>query len=191
MTTENIHTYLNLFHRIGDLEFQLLSDRFKERSFRKGDIITSPGDVQKELYFITEGVQMSFFDTGDKSHVIAFTYPPNLCAIPESFSFQQPSAYTLMCLSDSKMYYITYNDLQETFNRSQEVERLFRKLAETILAGMINRHLELHSLSIEERFTQFCNRSPHLLQIVPHKYLASYLSIDPTNFSKLFNRVQF
>jgi hypothetical protein len=33
-------------------------------------------------------------------------------------------------------------------------------------------------------------RSPHILQLVPHKYLANYLGIDATNFSKLLNRVR-
>lgn len=134
---------------------------------------------------------MSFFETEKKTHVIAFTYPPNICAIPESFSFQKPSTYYLTCLTDSEMDAIRYADLQRVFDRSQRVERLFRRMTEAVLAGMINRHTELHSLSMEERYRAFCQRSSHLLQSVPHKYIASYLGIDPTNFSKLFNRVKF
>jgi hypothetical protein len=64
-------------------------------------------------------------------------------------------------------------------------------MTEAVLAGMINRHIELHSLSMEERYRTFCQRSAHLLHTVPHKYIASYLGIDPTNFSKLFNSVRF
>ena len=45
-------------------------------------------------------------------HVIAFTYHPNVCAIPESFAFQVPSKYFLSCLSRSEMEYISYDDLQ-------------------------------------------------------------------------------
>ena len=85
---------------------------------------------------------------------------------------------------------LSFDELQRIFDRSQAIERLFRKMTEAILAGMINRHIELHSLTIEERFRVFCQRSPHLLQLVPHKYIASYLGIDPTNFSKLFNSVR-
>jgi hypothetical protein len=48
----------------------------------------------------------------------------------------------------------------------------------------------LHSLSIEDRYRIFTQRSAFLLQLVPHKYIASYLHIDPTNFSKLFNTVR-
>jgi CRP-like cAMP-binding protein len=185
------HDYFNLFHPFSDADYTLLDEKLKSKSFRKGDLITVPGQIQRELFFVKSGVQMSYFDASNKTHVIAFTYPPNLCAIPESFSFQQPSKYFLTCLTDSEMDYITFDELQKLFDHSQQIERLFRKITEVVLAGMINRHIELHSMTIEERFKTFCQRSPHLLQLVPHKYIASYLSIDPTNFSKLFNSVKF
>ncbi len=89
------------------------------------------------------------------------------------------------------MDYITYDDLQVLFGQSQSIERLFRRMTEAVLAGMINRHIELHAMSMDERYKTFCQRSPYLLHLVPHKYIASYLGIDPTNFSKLFNHVKF
>lgn len=185
------YEYFRLFHEIPRADFELLMGKLRPRAFKKGEFITVPGQVQKQLYFVKSGVQMSYFETDKKQHVIAFTYPPNLCAIPESFSFQMPSKYYLTCLTDSELHYLTYDELQELFSQSQQIERLFRRMTEAVLAGIINRHIELHSMSIEERFKTFCQRSPHLLQLVPHKYLASYLSINPTNFSKLFNHVRF
>lgn len=183
--------YFKLFHDISTADYYLLSDNLKTKVFKKGDLITAPGQIQRELYFVKSGVQMSYFDTHNKTHVIAFTYPPNLCAIPESFSFQIPSNYFLTCLTDSEFDYITFEELQKLFDQSQQIERLFRRMTEAVLAGMINRHIELHSLTIEERYKTFCQRSVHLLQLVPHKYIASYLGIDHTNFSKLFNSVKF
>jgi CRP-like cAMP-binding protein len=185
------HEYLKLFHDIDFADYNLLTKNLKSKAFNKGDFITVAGQIQRELYFVKSGVQMSFFDAESKIHVIAFTYPPNLCAIPESFSFQTPSKYFLTCLTDSEMEYITFEELQKLFDQSQQLERLFRRMTEFVLAGMINRHIELHSMTIEERFKTFCQRSSHLLQLVPHKYIASYLGIDPTNFSKLFNTVKF
>ncbi len=183
--------YFNFFHKVSTADYDLLVSKFKSRAFKKGEFITVPGQVQKELYFVKSVVQMSYFDADDKSHVIAFTYYPNLCAIPDSFQFQAPSKYFLTCLMDSEMEFITFDELQKLFDESQQIERLFRKMTEFVLAGMINRHIELHSLTIEERYRSFCQRSPHLLRLVPHKYIASYLGMDPTNFSKLFNRVTF
>jgi CRP-like cAMP-binding protein len=169
----------------------LLKESLKSRSFKKGEFITTPGQIQRDLFFVTSGVQMSYHETNDKTHVIAFTYPPNPCAIPESFSFQIPSKYFLRCLTESEFNSISYDALHKLFDQSHGLERLFRKMTEAVLAGLINRHIELHSLTIEQRYTTFCQRSPHLLQLVPHKYIASYLNIDSSNFSKLYNSIRF
>jgi CRP-like cAMP-binding protein len=186
-----LYEYLRLFHDLSKPDFDLLTENLYPKKFSKGEIITKQGQVHRELFFVKSGVQMSYFESEQKIHVIAFTYPPNLCAIPESFNFQAPSKYYLSCLSDTEVDCLSFEDLQNLFTQSQQIERLFRKMTEVILAGMINRHIELHSQSIEERFKNFGQRSPHLFQLVPHKYIASYLGIDPTNFSKLFNSIKF
>ncbi|MFN3381588.1 MAG: Crp/Fnr family transcriptional regulator, partial [Runella zeae] len=41
-----------------------------------------------------------------------------------------------------------------------------------------------------DRFRCLLQRSPHILQLVPHKYLANYLGMDATNFIKLINKVR-
>jgi CRP-like cAMP-binding protein len=184
------HSYLKLFHNIGAADYALLTGNLKPRTFKKGDLIISPGQIQRELYFVRSGVQMSYFETDKKIQVIAFTYFPNLCVIPGSFSSQTPSTYSLSCLTDSELEYLNFEEIHQLFDQSRSIERLFRRMTEVILAGMIDRHIELHALTIEQRFRTFCQRSPHLLQVVPHKYIASYLGIDPTNFSKLFNHVR-
>ena len=185
------YEYFKLFHNIGTADYNLLTDNLKTKTFKKGDFITVPGQIQRELYFVKSGVQMSYFDTGDKIYTLSFSYFPYLCAIAESFSFQVPSKYFLVCLTNSELEYITYDTLQKLVDQSQQIERLFRRMTEAMFADMIDLHIELRALSIEERYKTFCRKSPHLLQLVPHKYIASYLGIDPTNFSRLFNNVKF
>ncbi|MBX7126022.1 MAG: cyclic nucleotide-binding domain-containing protein [Cyclobacteriaceae bacterium] len=183
--------FLNQFHPISGQDYDLLVAAMVPRTYSRGDTIVASGQVQRELFFVREGVQMAAYEEGDHPQVIAFTYAPNLCAIPDSFSLQKPAPSCLRALTDSALDAISYEELQRIFDRSQSVERLFRRMTEAILAGVIHRHWELHALSMEERYKQFCRRSPHLLQLVPHKYIASYLGMDATNFSKLYNRVKF
>ena len=185
------YNFIRSVHDIDKETFQLLTENFKTKCFKKGEHIVKPGQIEREIFFTKIGVQMYCFDANSKMNIIGFSYAPNICAIPESFFFQKPSKYYLTCLTDSELYYLTFEDLQKIFDKSQQVERLFRKLAESVGIGLINRQIELRTTTIEERFKIFCQRSPHLLQLVPHKYIASYLAIDATNFSKLFNNVKF
>ena len=72
----------------------------------------------------------------------------------------------------------------------REIETLFRKTTELFLLGVMQRHHELMAFDMETRFTTFVRRSPHLLQMVSQKDLASYLRMDSTNFSKLINKIR-
>lgn len=182
--------HLVLFRSLPENDLHLLIKKLKPKSFKKGAPLVEVGAVQRELYFIKSGIQMAYFNSLEKDYVMAFTQCPDLCAIPDSFSFQTPFHFRLVAITASEVDSLTYVDLQTLFDQSPALERLFRRMTEKILAGIITRHVELHSLTMEERFKAFCKRSPHLLKEVPHKYLASYLGIDPTNFSKLFNSVR-
>lgn len=185
------HQYLNQFHSLSSAEYALLTQNLRVKSFKKGEVLVAPGQIQREMYFVKSGVQMSYFDNHGKNHVLAFTYAPNLCAVPDSFSFQKPSKYFLSCVSDSELASLSFNTLQDVLDQSPAIERLYRVMSQVVLVGVMDRHVELQSRSMEERYVAFCQRSPHLLQQVPHKYIASYLNIDPTNFSKLYNTVKF
>lgn len=185
------YEYFRLFHDLSQADYDLLTAELQTKACKKNELLVVPGQTQRELYFVKSGIQMSYYATEKIPDVIAFTYAPNICAIPESFSFQTPSKCFLTCLTDSELDYISYEALQKLFDQSQQIERLFRKMTEAVLAGIINRHHELQALTIEERYRAFCSRSAHLLHLVNHKYIASYLSISPTNFSKLFNTVKF
>lgn len=158
--------------------------------FPRKSIITSAGETERYLYFVHEGIQKAYYIYGDKIHVMAFTYPPSISGIPESFLTQTPSKYYLECLTDSRMQRISFRRHQELMRRFRPIETLFRKGTEKLLIGVLERHYELLAYDIETRFRSFTARSPHLLTMVPHKDLASYLRIDPTNFSKLLGRIK-
>ena len=186
----NLLPFLQQFYAISEQDYELILSKCMNKQYEKGELITLEGMVQKELLFVNEGVQMSYFNNDGKMHIMAFTYPPSISGVPDSFFFQKPSKYNLEALNNSSFKAISFSKLNELFDENHNIERLFRKITETVLAGMIQRHLELHSLSMEQRFRLFAQRSPHLFQLVPHKYLANYLHIDPTNFSKLYNRIK-
>lgn len=186
-----LYEFIKSIHDIGNEEYQLFTKDFIPKEFKKGEDIIKPGQIEKQIFFTRSGVQMYYFDSNDKINILGFVSPPNFCAIPESFFYQNPAKYYLTCLTDSELDYLPFESLQKLFDKSQQIERLFRKLSESVIVGLINRQIELRSTTIEERFKAFCRRSPHLLQQVPNKYIASYLAIDPTNFSKLYNTVKF
>ena len=161
-----------------------------EEKFTKKTIITEEGQVQKDIYFVIEGMQKSYFLNDGKEHVMAFTYAPSFSGIPESFFTQTPSKYYLETITDTKVLKISYEKHMNLLREHRPIETLFRVATEKILFGLVQRHHELMAYNIETRFKTFLQRSPHLLNQIPHKDLASYLRIDASNFSKLLGKVK-
>lgn len=159
-------------------------------SLPKRTIMTAPGDTEKYWYFVMDGLQKSYHLHDEKQHIIAFTYAPSFSGIPESILTQTPSKYFLETVTDSKFLRIPYEKHQRLMKEHHEIETLFRKATEFFLIGILERYYELMAFDIETRFKTFVKRSPHLLQVISQKDLASYLRIDSTNFSKLMNNVR-
>ncbi|GAA4354455.1 hypothetical protein GCM10023185_16330 [Hymenobacter saemangeumensis] len=191
-TPDDYKTFLRRFHPgIDDASLQLLLAELRPLSIKKGEFLIQAGQVQKELMFVYSGVQITCFDHEGTEHVTTFFYAPSLAGLPDSFLYQTPAQDNIRALSDSEFGCISFQRLQELFDESQPLERLFRKMIEAKLVGLITRHKEFHALTIKERFQRFAQRSAHLFHLVPHKYIANYLHINPTNFSKLYNSTRW
>lgn len=187
MTTDDFIDYLYAIHPVDrDILREFTSAWTEVRCARK-EILTREGDIQRSILFVREGIQRSYYIRDGREFTIAFTYAPSFSGIPESFFTQTPSRYFLECITPGTMLRLSFERYEALMDRYPQIERLSRKATELVLAGLAQRIYELLALPMEERFTNFVRRSPHLLTMVPHKHLASYLGMDPTNFSKLLN----
>ncbi len=187
---KELKSYLKLFHDVSDDVIDNYVSLWKEYNVSKKQTLIVPGQIEKHFYFVVDGVQKSFYLHREKEHVIAFAYPPSFSGIPESFLTQSPSKYYLETVTHSQLLRISYEQHLKYMLEHREIETLFRKITEFFLKGVIQRQHEIMALSMEERFRIFVGRSSHLLQIIPQKDIASYLNIDPTNFSKLINKIR-
>lgn len=163
---------------------------WKAYDLSKRTIMTAPGETERYMYFVLEGIQKSYYAHEDKQHIIAFAYAPSFSGIPESFFTQTPSRYFLETITDSKFIRLSYEKHQALLQEYRELDTLFRKATELFLVGVLQRQHELMAFDMETRFKLFVKRSPHLLNMVSQKDLASYLRMDSTNFSKLMNSIR-
>ncbi len=187
MPMEMLQTMLQAIHPLEAEAMEALLNGWQEVNFKRNELITQAGKVQRDMLFMVEGLQRSYYIKDGREFVIAFTYPPSFSGIPESFLTQQPSKYFLQAVTDGKMLKLPWERLEAASLAYPSIERLLRQATAQVLGGLVQRHYELLAFSMEERFTAFMERSAHLINLVPHKQLASYLGIDPTNFSKLLN----
>ncbi len=172
-------------------EWEEFSGIWQPFSARRKTILTSAGDTERYLYFVAEGVQRAFYAKDEnKEATLVFTYAGSFSGVADSFLLQQPSKYYLETLTQSEFIRTTYVQVNELMKRYHNFETFIRKSVAITLAGTLERQIELQCFTAEEKFRVLLKRSPHVLQMIPHKYLASYLGLDATTFSKLLGSVR-
>lgn len=189
--TEALRQFITSVYPLKEDELETLLAIWQPFECKRKTILTTAGETEKYLYFVLEGVQRGFYIGNDNQEAtIVFMYPPSFSGIADSFLTQTPSKFFLETLTASRFLRTTYRQLDELMRQYPNILRMVVQLTGFVLKGVLERQIELQCFSAEEKFRTLLKRSPHVLQIIPHKYLASYLGIDASTFSKLLGTVR-
>ena len=182
---------VNAIHILDEKDWTAFERIWKSYTAKRKEQLTTAGDREKYLYFIVDGVQrVYYYDDQDREATLVFSYAPSFGGVIDSFLLQQPSKYFFETLTQSEFLRAPYDNLHELMVLSPAIELMIRKGLTFAFSGLLERLAELQCYSSEEKFRKLLQRSPHILGLVPHKYLANYLGIDASNFSKLVNRIR-
>ncbi len=188
---EQLRKITSAIHPLSQEEMEAFVSAFTQYTVKKKQLLTSPDVKEQYLYFITEGVQRIYsIDDDEREATILFTYPYSFGGVLDSFMLQHPSKYFYETITTSSFLRITYTELDQLRKIFPAIEQMLTKGLSLSLSGVLERLAEIQSLSAEQKLKKLFKRSPHIFQLIPQKYLANYLGIDPTNFSKFMNNVK-
>jgi CRP-like cAMP-binding protein len=188
---EHLQKIMIAIHPLSENEWNDFASIWQPFEARRKTILTKTGDTERHLYFVLDGVQRGFYLHEDgREATIVFTYPFSFSGIADSFLTQTPSKFFLETLTASSFIRTEYRQLNELMLRHHNFQTCIFKAISHTFAGVLERQIEIQCFSAEEKFKSLLKRSPHVLQLIPHKYLASYLGIDATTFSKLLGSVR-
>jgi len=191
METDELKKFVSLIHPLTGEEMNTFAESWHSLTVKRKTILTAAGETERYLYFVLEGVQRAFYLADEnREATIVFTYPPSFSGVADSFLTQTPSLYFLETVTASRLLRISYEQLQQLVKQYPNIQQLIFKATAFALKGALHRHVELQCFTNEEKFKTLMQRSPHILHLIPHKYLASYLGMNATNFSKLLATVK-
>lgn len=183
--------FVQQIHPLPEEALLVFTSGWQPLTCKRKTVLTVAGETERWLYFVEEGIQRAYYlGDNNKEATIVFTYPPSFSGVADSFLTQTPSLYFLETITASKLLRISHQQVMELAAQHSTIKELLFKATAFALKGALERHVELQCFTSEEKFRLLLKRSPHILNLVPHKYLASYLGIDATNFSKLLATVK-
>ena len=175
---------------LSDEQWAVMRPYWRERVFARGAMITAVGQVEDWFSIVGTGVQRMFIPHDGEEVCIGFSYGHSWSGVFDSFVNRTPSRFGLQAVTDSMLLSIHHDDLQELYRSIPSLERAGRLILEQLVVGRATREIELLTLDAEERYRALVARSPHLLQLVSQKDIASYLRMTPETISRLRSRVR-
>lgn len=179
------HKYLGRFMPITRDELIDLLQYCEIRKFDKRVVIVKEGEIDNYLNLVVKGLVRKYLQVKKSECILQLATEGHVVQSEISYLTRTPSMVVLETLEPTILVSLTHDKMEETLDKFPKGERLGR----LILAGMFikkdeNRYNRLLK-STRERFFEYMEHHPHMLQRVPQKYLASYLQIEPETFSRL------
>lgn len=185
------YRYLNKFIPLSQQEFENHIQPFiRLRRFGKKEIVTQIGEVEEYLNFIISGMVRKYYVKDADEVNTQISYEGHIIHAQESFHSRQPSEYFVETIEPSTFVSITYDDLEAIYAQDVRFERLGRLVITYTMVQKDRWQMHMTKLTPRERFLEFVERHPDLLQRVPQKHLASFLNIQPETFSRFKHLVR-
>ncbi|GAB3419197.1 Crp/Fnr family transcriptional regulator [Niabella aquatica] len=170
-------------------DIQKLSARLKYKKVKKKNFLYQEGELQQHLVFVNSGCLRSYsIDKNGAEHILQFAPSGWWIADMKSFLNGTPASLNIDAIEESEVVLLKQTDLENLYVSVPALERYFRILSERSLATFQQRLVDSLSLTAVERYSNFCERYPSLIQSLPQKYVASYIGITPEFLSKMLSQ---
>ena len=148
--------------------------------------LVRPGEVEQRLALVTSGLLRIYYATPAGEEIcVGFGHPATLlCSFP-SFVSGEPSEYAVQALRGSTLLTIGRAEFRGLLDEVPALGRHWRHELEKALVGRMTHEIDLLLPEPAQRLARLRQRAPHLFQLVPRKYLASYLRMAPETLSRL------
>ena len=185
-----IKSYLEQFPDLSSEELTFISSYLIIEKYGKKEFLFKSGEVQKEVGFVCKGLLRRYY-VNEKGNKITtgFINENNYATDYPAFIRQKPSKYFIECLEPSVIIKLPYDKIQEGYRKFKTSERYGRLIAEYVLTVQTDRVESLLFETAEERYLNFIDRNPDLVNRISLTHLATYLGIERQSLSRIRSKI--
>ena len=179
---EKINLALQKFGSFSTQEIEWFNEKLSCTEVQKGELIFPATKIWQNLFFINEGAIRQYEITHDGLDMTVNFFCKNDWVLDhESFTTQTVSNHYFSAFIDCELIYIEHPQLHDLLSKSQAFLRIGKVLNQVLPPTQIKGK----SLSPEQKYQWLLSERPHLLQIFPLKFIASFLDLTPETLSRV------
>lgn len=157
----------------------------KPLNFRKNAVIHQKDTVCDHIYFVTQGIARHYYTDGDMEGTTWFSSAGDVMTEFLSFVSRQKSYFSIVASTDVQSLCVTHGELQGLYAASPVWNTFGRLTTEQYLAKLIEQNLNLHFKDARQKYNDFLQAHPDILNAVPLSQVASYLGITQETLSRI------
>ena len=192
-TCEPYFEYMRRYVEVDSEMMELIASQLTEITFPQKHIILPEGNICNKIFFVVSGTARSYYTDFSGITVTWSFHFNNEASIGRNvflvdyraYLTNKPSAITIETFSEVKALTFTKEAINYLIEKSLKYEIWMRKLNENAYVSMFGRAFTLLTMTAVERYSKLVNEEPHLLQMFPSYYIASYLGIAPQSLSRI------
>lgn len=166
-------------------DVRLVLNISKIRVYLKGEMIQG---IQQPLFYtglMLKGIIRSYYlDVEGNEFTRYFSMEGNLVMDEGLLGYEQ-SITALEALEESTVLLMDTAKLKQLIRTNDTFKNLYITCLESSLRYKIYRENEFLTQNATERYVQFCNNFPELINRVKQSYISTYLGIAPESLSRI------
>ncbi|MEM6769287.1 MAG: Crp/Fnr family transcriptional regulator [Bacteroidota bacterium] len=183
-------TVRSIYPQLEHEALDYFSSMLIHRKFKKKEVFIDLGQWHNEIGFLAEGFMRGYYlnEKGDEM-TTKIVDRGNFATQYSAFVYQRKSQYCFQCLEDCVLLCIQYDDLQQAYKLYPDLEKLGRLVAESIIDILEKRSESFQFMNAEERYVDFLNRFPGLMNKISVNHLSSYLGVRRPSLSRIRRKI--
>ena len=184
---EKLRNHIEEITSITDEDFDAVKSFFTIRKVLKHQYLIQQGDEVKYEYLILSGIFRVFYlDEDGKEHIVQFATENWWMSDYIAYFNQKKANMYVLCMEPGEVLCLTLEGREKLATILRQMEHFFRiKLTNGYMA-LQARIVSLLSSNPQQRYEEFAEHYPNLIQKIPKKYIAEYLGVSRETLSRLY-----
>lgn len=171
---------------ISESELEKIIDAHKKINYKKGDFILNKTEISNSYLILENGLIRSFVYDYKGEDITTDFFCQYEVVIEVISLFQRVSSQeNIQALTDCEGWVIDFKTFQELFHSIPGFTEWGRLWMTGKLFQFKQRSLEIITTSAKDRYENLIKEKPQVILHSPLKYIASYLGITDTSFSRI------
>jgi len=162
----------------------------KTKTYEKKELLIEEGSTKTEMFFIREGLVRCYI-INEKGDEITFGLiaENHILANADMILYEQKSRFYYEALEKTKTFSIDHRVVEKIVESNPKLEKNRKFIFQKMFKTMIERVESFVLLNPEERYLDYIEKNPTLINRVPDKYIANVLGITPVSLSRIRARI--